>query len=81
MPIARAGKSGPGHLPIGKSEAILGAIREEFVEMPCMRLTHAQFRRLWHLTAVESERLVGDLIAVGFLTEDPQGRIGRAQQY
>jgi hypothetical protein len=81
MSSARAGTIGPGRQQIWKMEAILGAIREEFVEMPCMRLTRAQFRRLWHLTPAESERLVGDLIALGFLAEDPQGRIGRAQQY
>jgi hypothetical protein len=54
------------------------AIRDEFIEMPCMRLTRAQVRRLWHLTSEETERLVGDLIAVGFLAEDSQGRLGRA---
>lgn len=81
MSTALAGKTRPGYQQVRKKEAILGAIREEFVEMPCMRLTHAQFRRLWHLTPAESDRLVGDLIAVGFLAEDPQGRIGRAQHY
>jgi hypothetical protein len=61
-------------------DSLVGAIREEFTEMPCMRLTRAQFRRLWHLTAIDSERLVDDLIAMGFLAEDPQGRICRGPQ-
>jgi len=63
-----------------RRRSLTEAIREEFVEMPCMRLTRAQFGRLWHLTADETERLVRDLIAGGFLAEDSQGRLGRARQ-
>lgn len=58
-------------------ESLVRAIREEFVEMPCMRLTRAQFRRLWNLSPAHSEQLVGGLIASGFLSEDTEGRIGR----
>jgi hypothetical protein len=57
--------------------SLVGAIREEFVEMPCMRLTRAQFRRLWNLSPADSEQLVVSLIASGFLSEDTEGRIGR----
>jgi hypothetical protein len=58
-------------------DPLLGAIREDFAEMPGMRLTRAQFRRLWNLTDTESDQLVCHLIASGFLCEDPYGRIGR----
>ena len=58
-------------------DSLVGAIQEEFSEMPCMRLTRAQFRRLWNLTAADSDQLVRGLIASGFLSEDPEGRIGR----
>ena len=63
-----------------RGDSLLGAIREEFAEMPCMRLTRAQFRRLWSLSPDESDRLVAELIAAGYLSEDSQGRIGRAPQ-
>jgi hypothetical protein len=56
---------------------LIGAIQEEFSEMPCMRLTRAQFRRLWNLTATDSDQLVRGLIASGYLSEDTEGRIGR----
>jgi hypothetical protein len=58
-------------------DSLLGAIREEFAEMPCMRLTRAQFRRLWNLTTADSDQLVSGLIASGFLSEDIDGRIRR----
>jgi hypothetical protein len=60
------------------ADSLVRAVLEEFAEMPCMRLTHAQFRRLWHLAPDESERLVADLIAIGFLAEDQHGRVCRA---
>ena len=58
-------------------DSLVGAIREEFAEMPCMRLTRAQFRRLWNLTTADSDQLVSGLIASGFLSEDIDGRIRR----
>jgi len=42
-----------------------------------MRLTRAQFRRLWNLTTADSDQLVSGLIASGFLSEDIDGRIRR----
>ena len=57
--------------------SLLIAIREDFAEMPGMRLTRAQFRRLWNLTDSESNQLVCRLIASGFLSVDACGRIGR----
>jgi hypothetical protein len=63
-------------------DSLIGAIHEDFEEMPCMRLTRAQFRRLWNLTAGDSDQLVRGLIASGFLSEDTEGRIGRpAEKY
>ena len=63
-----------------KHDSLVQAIREEFAEMPCMRLTRAQFQRLWHLRPTESDRLVDELTALGFLAEDSQGRICRSLQ-
>jgi len=59
---------------------LVQAIREEFAEMPCMRLTRAQFQRLWHLRPAESDRLFDELMALGVLAEDSQGRICRPLQ-
>ena len=44
--------------------------------MPGMRLTLAQFGRLWNLDASECEEVVRELIARGDLSEDDEGRIG-----
>jgi hypothetical protein len=63
-----------------RGESLVAAIQDEFAEMPGMRLTRAQFRRLWHLTPAESEQLVGNLIDTGYLAEDRQGLIGRRQE-
>ena len=77
MPIGHAGTFAHSQKDVRRGDSVVASIREEFAEMPCMRLTRAQFRRLWHLTPTESEQLVGDLITIGFLTEDAEGRIGR----
>jgi hypothetical protein len=55
----------------------LPVIRGEFSEMPGLRLTRAQFRRLWSLGAEESDRILEHLIRTGFLVETRDGLIGR----
>ena len=54
---------------------ILCIILSEFHEMPGMRLTMAQVRRLWHLGERDGERAVEALVARGALARDEQGRI------
>ena len=44
--------------------------------MPGMRLTLAQFGRLWNLTSTECEGIVRELIERGDLSEDDEGRVG-----
>jgi hypothetical protein len=63
--------------PPRRNARLVHAIRDEFVEMPCMRLTRAQFRRLWNLTAAECEDVVVHLTDSGFLAEGRDGRLGR----
>lgn len=58
-------------------ETMLRIIRAEFREMPGMYLTRAQFRRLWALTAAESDRLLEHLLGTGYLRETAHGAIGR----
>jgi hypothetical protein len=55
---------------------LLRAIASEYREMPGMRLTLAQFGRLWNLGAPDCEEVVRELIARGDLSEDDEGRIG-----
>jgi hypothetical protein len=55
---------------------LLRAIAGEYREMPGMRLTRDQFRRLWSLDAAQCEEVVRELIARGDLSECRDGRIG-----
>ena len=57
-------------------DSLVRIIRAEFGEMPGMWLTRAQFRRLWHLTEADCDRLLRHLLGSGFLTENGRG-IGR----
>ena len=66
--IARQPAPGRDHL--------LRAIASEYREMPGMRLTPAQFGRLWSLAPSQCEEVVQELIARGDLSEDDDGRIG-----
>ena len=59
------------------SSALLCVIRGEFREMPGMRLTRAQFRRLWNLTSQECDRLLTHLLQDEFLVEVRDGRFAR----
>jgi hypothetical protein len=62
--------------PASADEPLLRAIAWEYREMPGMRLTLAQFGRLWNLDAPECEEVVRELIARGDLSEDDAGCIG-----
>jgi len=66
--IARQPAPGRDHL--------LRAIASEYREMPGMRLTPAQFGRLWNLDPSQCEEVVQELIGRGDLSEDDDGRIG-----
>jgi hypothetical protein len=54
-------------------------ISGEFHEMPGMRLTMAQVRRLWTLSAAEAELIVRSLVCRGALTFDHRGRLCRPE--
>lgn len=56
---------------------MLPVIRGEFSEMPGLRLTRAQFRRLWSLSADDGERILEHLLRTGFLVETRDGLVGR----
>ena len=57
------------------SEATIDVVRREFNEMPGMRLTRAQIRRLWNLSSPECDEVVDALISDGFLVETSTGHL------
>jgi hypothetical protein len=74
MSVATVQKSdGREHHPL---EDLFQIVCAEFKEMPGMRLTRIQFRRLWHLSDTDCEWLLRRLISSGFLAESEHG-IGR----
>lgn len=48
-------------------EQVIVRARAEFLEMPGLRLTADQARRLWRLESRECEAVLGRLIDTGFL--------------
>ncbi len=53
--------------------SIVRVIDAEFDEMPGLRLTLSQARRLWHLSDEECELAFDHLCRVGLLTQDLNG--------
>lgn len=58
----------------------LRLIRAEYLEMPGLRLTEPQIRRLWGLDTVTAEALLSALLDVKFLRRTHQGAYVRADQ-
>ncbi len=53
--------------------SIVQVIDAEFEEMPGLRLTLAQARRLWHLSEEECDQALDYLCRLGLLTMDSTG--------
>jgi hypothetical protein len=53
---------------------IARVIEAEFDEMPGMRLTYPQVRRLWNLSESECTCALGHLCQLGHLARDSSGR-------
>ncbi len=62
---------------INVSEELMHIIESEFAEMPGMRLTEAQFRRLWALPPAEYQDVATALIERGVIARDASGRYCR----
>ena len=58
-----------------RPDDICRIVREEYERMPRMRLTFAQFRRVWHLSEPEGAYVLQALLANGVLVTDAEGRI------
>ena len=56
---------------------LLHTIEGEFAEMPGMRLTEAQFRRLWALDPTDCQHITTVLVNTGVLARDAEGRYCR----
>ena len=57
-------------------DRLLNRIRAEFREMPCLRLTFGQARRLFGMRADVCERVFASLVREGMLTRGPDARYG-----
>ena len=55
-------------------QQLLGRVRAEFVEMPCLRLTRLQAQRLFGLRADVCDRVLAALVSEQTLTRDVDDR-------
>ncbi len=60
-------------------ERLVYRIREEFREMPGLRLTPAQATRLWGLEHDTCRAVIDSLVACAFLRWTPTGAVTRAE--
>jgi hypothetical protein len=63
--------------PTQSPEFTLCRIRAEYWEMPGLKLTPAQAQRLWGLDREACDRLMTDLVTLGFLARTPDGAFVR----
>ncbi len=59
---------------VSSLDPLLEAIRADYREMPGMRLSSSQFRRLWNLDDRLYRQVTGILVAEGFLRMDHRRR-------
>jgi len=59
-------------------ERIVRRVREEFREMPGLRLTPAQATRLWGLEDERCREVIEALVAAAYLRWTPSGAVTRA---
>jgi hypothetical protein len=62
------------------TEDVLRRVQGEFLEMPGLRLTEAQARRLWGLDAAACSALLGALVDANFLFRTREGAFMRVDQ-
>ena len=61
------------------TEDVLRRVQGEFLEMPGLRLTEAQARRLWGLDAASCAALLGALVDAKFLFRTRDGAFMRVE--
>ena len=62
-----------------REDEVLRRVQGEFLEMPGLRLTHAQARRLWGLDAASCEALLTALVEANFLFQTRDGAFMRVE--
>ena len=60
-------------------ELVIWRVREEFLEMPGLRLTPAQAERLWGLEYETCRVVIERLVAADFLRWTPAGAVTRTE--
>jgi len=70
----------PFEVPLSAEERILLRVRGEYLEMPGLRLTLAQARRLWGLDSATCERILRLLVDADFLSLRSDGTYARANE-
>jgi hypothetical protein len=66
--------------PNRTNDEVLRRVQGEFLEMPGLRLTQAQARRLWGLDAASCDALLGALVEAKFLFRTRDGAFMRVEQ-
>jgi hypothetical protein len=61
------------------TDAVLTRVQGEFLEMPGLRLTTPQARRLWGLDAASCDALLGALVEANFLFRTRDGAFMRVE--
>jgi len=64
---------------MSENDMVIRRIREEFREMPGLRLTPAQATRLWGLDLETCKRVIDELVACAFLRWTPAGAVTRME--
>jgi hypothetical protein len=66
------------HIPRARlHEDIVRLVKKEFLEMPGLRLTESQARKLWTLEPSLCSAVMTELVDNGFLLRTPQGTFVR----
>ncbi len=66
--------------PTRATDETLRRVQGEFLEMPGLRLTPPQARRLWGLDAAACDALLGTLVEANFLFRTRDGAFMRVDQ-
>jgi len=65
--------------PLRTTDEVLRRVQGEFLEMPGLRVTEAQARRLWGLDAASCDALLGALVEAKFLFKTRDGAFMRVE--
>ena len=65
--------------PLRATDEVLRRVQGEFLEMPGLRVTEAQARRLWGLDAASCDALLGALVDAKFLFKTRDGAFMRVE--